>query len=637
MCSPGLLLRSAFVLTLSSITFVIAFLDIAGTYEAHLPIQRNVDKSTRLLSTEAIPSLSFLSTKPPPRVNSSMHQAIVDPATFDVEDSDREDDIIRNIGSSSTSRLEVIKTKLIRRLSKASNSGRHSQRSVVGNSGEELARRAELKRFMHKRIQEELESEEEVVTLGDLVQSRNHESGSQSGLPRGGPRDTIEFSVDEMNEIRDNGFKYASGEGIALALPVDETQALALGRRSGHLESTCRFGDATGTGNHAAPNERVSISQMPPSPKLCLVNIPSPRGSGSEYSWRLSYSNSHLASILGAHEDSTHQASECNDTDDGVPEEEGPKDGNDSSTLEKPANPKENVTGQDSLDSAEQPHHSPQPGGVDPANNQGVKSDDKEQQDADTALCPDSPLDLWLRSQDLQSSLSSSTEQSRSTALGKITESYGEEMEAMATRNVVTLHTTLTLPEVHQDVATQNHSPSAWLQSRDPQAGAKRSNNLAETNTPTISGTKGNHIVTLDQLPTDADEESSSHYTSSRYAAMPNSAQPSHRSSLRSLVELFGSSKGASIFSPFSPFYRATTADRRTETNESGELPTYIHHNVTSPKHIPELYRTQQALSNEKKNYDQLSNVSDSLSWAEAAIIPLSASFAKSSMTHAYL
>ncbi|RYP42149.1 hypothetical protein DL767_000514 [Monosporascus sp. MG133] len=582
-------------------------------------------------------SRSPLPTKPPPRVNSSVHQAIVDPATIDVEDSDREDDIIRNAGRSSTSRLGVIKTKVIRRLSKGSNSGRHSQRSIVGNSGEELARRAELKRLMHKRIQEELKSEEEVVTPGDLVQSHDHESGSQSGLPGGGPRDTIEFSVDEMNEIRDNGFKYASQDGIAPALPVEGTQALALGCQSGYLESTCRFGDTTGTENHAAPNERVSISQMPRSPELGPVDLPSPRGSGSEYSWCLSDSHSHLASFLGIHEDSTHQLSECNDTYGGVPEEEGPKDGNDSRTQEKPANRKEHVAGQDSSDSAEQPHHSPQPGGVDPAKDQGVEPDDKEQQDSDTALCLDSPLDLWLRSQELQSSLSSSTQRSRSTAPGKIPESYSREMDAMATGNGVTPHTTLAQSGAHQDAATQNPSPSAWLQSRDPQADAKQSNDLAEANTHTMPGRGGNHIVTLDRLPTDAHEESSSHYTSSRYTAMPNSAQPSHRSSLRSLVELFGSSKSASIFSPFSPFYRPTTADRRTETDESGELPTYIHHNVALPKRIPKLYRTQQASSNEKKNCDQLSNVSDSLSWAETVTFLLSASFVKSSTTYAYL
>ncbi|RYO79291.1 hypothetical protein DL766_009669 [Monosporascus sp. MC13-8B] len=499
-----------------------------------------------------------------------MHQAIVDPATFDVEDSDEEDDIIRNIGSSSISTLEAIKTKLVRRLSKASNSGRHPQRSVVGNSSEELARRAELKRLMHKRIQEELKSEEEVVTPGDLVQSHNQESGSQSGLPGGGPRDTIEFSVDEMNEIRDNGFKYTSRDGIALALPVDRTQALALGRRSSCLESTCRSGDTIGTENHAAPNERGSISQVPPSPELCPVNLLSPRGLDSEHSWCLSYSHSHLASVLGIQEDSAHQPSECNAADDGVPEEEVPKDGSDSRTEEKPANPKENATGQDSSDSAEQPHRSPRPGGIDPASEQGVKSDDKEQQDSDTALYQDSSLDLWLRSQELQSSLSSSTQRSRSTALGKLRESYSRDMEAMATGDAVKPHTALALPEVHQDAATRHHLPCAWLQSHETQADAKKTNDLAEANTPNVTGTGNNHILTLDQPPTDAHEESSSHYMSSRYTTIPNSAQSSHRSSLRSLVELFGSSKGASIFSPFSPFYRPTTQDRRTETDESG-------------------------------------------------------------------
>ncbi|KAK7753771.1 hypothetical protein SLS62_004136 [Diatrype stigma] len=177
---------------------------------------------------------------------------MIDPAALNMEDSDDEDSILRDVRSSSVSTLDIIKTKFTRRRSPVSDPKARSQTSVIGNSDEELARRAELKRIMHKRIQEELRSEETKASPPDSgIDGRNRDNGSLRDFSRGGPRDTIEFSVEEMNEIKANGLKCASPEFIPFALPVDERQMMALRRRASILESTRPSGDTIRTEYYA--------------------------------------------------------------------------------------------------------------------------------------------------------------------------------------------------------------------------------------------------------------------------------------------------------------------------------------------------------------------------------------------------
>ncbi|KAG6016531.1 hypothetical protein E4U43_003570 [Claviceps pusilla] len=78
-------------------------------------------------------------------------------------------------------------------------SSRRQSRVSIGHSDEELARRAEVRRLRQKRIQDELERDNE----GDAPSVRSNHSTQRLaalvdlGSPRNGPRDTIEFSVDD--------------------------------------------------------------------------------------------------------------------------------------------------------------------------------------------------------------------------------------------------------------------------------------------------------------------------------------------------------------------------------------------------------------------------------------------------------
>ncbi|KAG7103994.1 hypothetical protein HYQ44_015306 [Verticillium longisporum] len=65
----------------------------------------------------------------------------------------------------------------------------------LGASEEEMARRAELKRIMHKRIQEELKSEEEQPEPSTGSASAVKYSTTPIDFPGGGPRDHLEFSI----------------------------------------------------------------------------------------------------------------------------------------------------------------------------------------------------------------------------------------------------------------------------------------------------------------------------------------------------------------------------------------------------------------------------------------------------------
>ncbi|KAG5973579.1 hypothetical protein E4U55_000398 [Claviceps digitariae] len=94
--------------------------------------------------------------------------------------------------------FEGIKARMIKHLSQDVSSRRQSRVSI-GHSDEELARRAEVRRLRQKRIQDELERDNE----GDAPSVRSNHSTQRlaalvdMGSPRNGPRDTIEFSVDD--------------------------------------------------------------------------------------------------------------------------------------------------------------------------------------------------------------------------------------------------------------------------------------------------------------------------------------------------------------------------------------------------------------------------------------------------------
>lgn len=92
--------------------------------------------------------------------------------------------------------LEAVKSTLIRHMSfdKSTN-----PRTSIGNSDEEVARRAELRQIRNKRIQSELGSDDERSDSPHASTRSNRHLSPYVDIcqPGNGPRDTIEFSVDE--------------------------------------------------------------------------------------------------------------------------------------------------------------------------------------------------------------------------------------------------------------------------------------------------------------------------------------------------------------------------------------------------------------------------------------------------------
>ena len=117
------------------------------------------------------------------------------------DDSVSDDEPPRANRTKSLSTLGFVKTQLRRHLS--IDSIHRRSRTSVGQSDEEIARRAELRRLMHKRIQEELQREDTSISVSERRSSTRYSILYNEELPGGGPRDNVEFSVVEL--IDDGG------------------------------------------------------------------------------------------------------------------------------------------------------------------------------------------------------------------------------------------------------------------------------------------------------------------------------------------------------------------------------------------------------------------------------------------------
>lgn len=131
---------------------------------------------------------SMLPAELPSEDPTELGQLVVDDSDGDGEE--------ENPLTKTSSALHVVRTKLIRHISHETEPNRRS-RASAGHSQEEVARRAELRRFRHQRIQEELKNEES----NDESSSTSHRSTRylspliDAGQPRVGPRDALEFTV----------------------------------------------------------------------------------------------------------------------------------------------------------------------------------------------------------------------------------------------------------------------------------------------------------------------------------------------------------------------------------------------------------------------------------------------------------
>ncbi|PNP54276.1 hypothetical protein THARTR1_05483 [Trichoderma harzianum] len=135
---------------------------------------------------------SMLPAELPSEEPTELGQLVVDDSDGDGEE--------ENPLTKTSSALNVVRTKLIRHISHENEPNRRS-RASAGHSQEEVARRAELRRFRHQRIQEELKNEENNAESS----STSHRSTRylspliDAGQPRVGPRDALEFTVEDAH------------------------------------------------------------------------------------------------------------------------------------------------------------------------------------------------------------------------------------------------------------------------------------------------------------------------------------------------------------------------------------------------------------------------------------------------------
>ncbi|KAI0130960.1 hypothetical protein F4814DRAFT_456921 [Daldinia grandis] len=504
-----------------------------------------------------LPPPEIVAKETPSLAHNHIPEATVDLTIIEIEDSD-DDELVRSTRNSSTGTLGAIRTKFIRRLSQKSESKRHSQQSL-GTSDEEIARRAELKRLMRKRIQEELKSEkeqEEVETkTGDTKESKPCNTANV-GFPRGGPRDNIEFCVLDVSETGSRDNICGSPDVVLLALPASHSQpGISLRRCSypGSGSASQAHEDAS-LGGRGAVKARCSLPRFPSSPQLTPVHIPSARGSESLCSWRLSYSAEQLARYIGVPEavtsNETYELAEINTRSsiiDGEDERTSQAEG-DSLRIQGPAaneEPIEDIIHDKSTVGESQQHIQ-----SDTENSGSLYSGGPE----DTSFNQDSPLDIWLWSQELQSASATPSRKTSDIAQRTVPESS----DVSDSQNA--LDKASGMRYGHLEALPRNSS--ADIRVEPVEILSNWPNKLQQSMRRPDDAFDGQGLKPTDQI----EEASSSFHATSRYTTKPNSCQTAAKESRSSLMEFLG---GRKTGVPFLGFNRFASSSRTTDAEKS--------------------------------------------------------------------
>ncbi|KAI0878780.1 hypothetical protein GGS24DRAFT_341648 [Hypoxylon argillaceum] len=515
---------------------------------------------------------SLLASRGPSQVVIPAYHNIVDPEAVDVEDSD-EDVLDRDADESKTRKLGSFRTRLIRRLSHRADA-KASPRPSAGTSDEELARRAELKRLMHKRIQEELRSEEEEDEDDNddikLAPSRQPSINNcrEPELPGGGPRDTIEFSVSSVDEQEVK--KEVSTPPETSLSPTSTIDGPQEPRSpTSRSESVKRPTDNSYHECNASLNEMGSVIQPPSPSHLTPVHLlgGSGRESPSTASWRLSYSAIHIESYI----EPLVEARQVSCPPSPEPENSFPKQEADTTHLHEAdatANCS-NLTMQDETIDTGQTMESDQCAIF----NRNYKESDVSSDLAETSDERYSPLDIWLRSQDLHCASILSSHTNSEMALEHYEHDVGEQVEDLQkSQNFTGLSRHKDQTKSGSSIL-QEHSLGTWSKS------AKRIDRIPLMNAPSseyIASNEGSGRIEnefpLEEPSTEGQpQDVSSRYTSSRYTTRPNSQQENPRSSHPSLAELLVSRR---IQQPLPPIYGSVNP-YRTTTSDNSEISSY--------------------------------------------------------------
>ncbi|GAW13136.1 hypothetical protein ANO14919_025140 [Xylariales sp. No.14919] len=499
---------------------------------------------------------SILASRGPSQLIIPAYHNIVDPEAVFVEDSD-DDGGERDTRESITGPLGSFRSKLIRRISHRADS-KASFRPSVGTSDEELARRAELKRLMHKRIQEELKSEEEEEEENDPAFSPpkppSINNYREPELPRGGPRDTIEFSVSTIDN-QEAGKELGTSPEMSL-LPtrlVAEPQE-SCQRRSNCSDLTRRSIDNPYHECSVSLDEIGSVTPPPSPSRLTPVHFlgGSGRESPSTASWRLSYSAIHIESyiepLIEARQVSRPQSPEPEPESSYSKHEDDTTHPHETDTTTNYSNP---TMQNETIDTSQTMQF-----------DQGANTERNPEQDdissdsVETGNGRCSPLDVWLRSQDLDCvSISPNVEIELQRPCSLKVKDQAESRHNPQNCADLSGYTdqTANLSSIIQD----HNSGTCPISLKHIVSNESSSSNQVPNQIGNAVPTEASHME-------DQAQDISSRYTSSQYTTRPNSQQTTPRGSRLSLAELLKSRRAVQPLPPahgsVGP-YRVTTSD----------------------------------------------------------------------------
>ncbi|KAI3328037.1 hypothetical protein HD806DRAFT_347592 [Xylariaceae sp. AK1471] len=504
---------------------------------------------------------SILASRGPSRLITPTYHNIVDLEDVEVDDSD--DDVPeRDTREPGMGKIGSFKTKLIRRLSHRVDNKAGSQPSV-GTSNEELARRAELRRLMHKRIQEELKSEEEEDDLRlpspkqpSIINCREPE------LPGGGPRDTIEFSVSGIEELETGTIP----ETPILPPPVINGPQDLCRRRSSCPESIKKFI------NNSSNDCNISLKDMgsgtqPPSPShpIPVHLLGECCESPSPASWRLSYNAGHLDSCI----EPLKEAKQASHPQSPEPKDSSSNHDGDTTNRQRADTINcSNITTQDETIATSQTIYVEQ-----------VEDTEEKHKDHEISTYSDeindgrySPLDIWLRSQELHCTSILSSRPNSEMALEHLHEADAQvrqivELQQFDNSTDLSRHKDQTVDSVS---VSQLNAPGAWPKSPEDSSGAAKPPIAAASNESIalhqILSQMENALTPEAQSIEDQVQDVSSRYTSSRYTTRPNSQQATPRDSRPSFIEQLGNRR---ILQPLPPIYGPVSPYRLTTSHNS--------------------------------------------------------------------
>ncbi|KAK3314681.1 hypothetical protein B0H66DRAFT_318357 [Apodospora peruviana] len=477
------------------------------------------------------PVVAPLSPQTSPTSMSSLHTAApigtapVEPVTLGllvVEDSDSDGELDPNSQTKSTSTLQLVKTRIRRHLSQES-LPRRKRRSAAGSSQEEIDRRAELKRLMHKRIQEELTSEQGQETPESEASSSHRPVGPvKDYLPGGGPRDNLEFSVvEDTIRLEKPGTAYQESDPT-VSLIKDVSFNHDENSHPDERRASCPESYSPINTSQNLLRERSSLPQMPSSPDLVPKRLPSTRSSSSLASWRLSYSAAQLDEFLGS-------------IDRDIPKEPGSFPGPSASPISKTSTSKSpRLPLSDHSLSAFGPQSSP--------NCPNTPNNER------SSIPNHSPLGTWLRSQGLRSrSPSRTSEQSRDpdTTIQDAKVVYLRRWSSAQNCTVVVpdvsrpqdvhlydmdIHHQLVTRTLNTPEASPGHSDSGRNTVVRRQSKNSSGSNKGDGEQPEAAGNAldGQHVpVAVQEAPNDVVTTSSSVYPSSANSVYPSPGESS--------------------------------------------------------------------------------------------------------------